>query len=169
MISSGSRSGVLPGSDLGHSFIVVGQNPLGQWLVVDNTDPNHVAGSGGGPIIVSEHTFDTSNKLYGQILDAKKAYVSRLTPVAQLAVAFASATFTSPTNVALAGTASDYVGVAGVEIFNGTTDLGAATLNAATGAGVFRPRLREGPIPPSAQSRRTRPATAPPQPVASQT
>jgi 20S proteasome alpha/beta subunit len=73
-------AGILAGSPAGHSFIVVGQNSQGQWEVIDNTDPNHVAGSGTGPITISEHTFNTANTLYSEVLDASTAYVSRLVP-----------------------------------------------------------------------------------------
>ena len=56
-------------------------------------------------------------------------------------VAFVAASFTGASVVSLSGTSSDNVGVAGVEIFNGTTDLGAATLDTATGAWSFSATL----------------------------
>jgi hypothetical protein len=58
-------------------------------------------------------------------------------------------TFNAPTvvrndQVGLSGVASDGVGVQSVEIFSGATDLGAATLNAATGAWTFSTILPYG-------------------------
>jgi hypothetical protein len=73
---------ILADSPHGFSFIVVGQNDLGQWLVIDTTNPHHQSGSGGGgakPIAIKEHTFDTVNPLYSEVLNADTAYVSRLT------------------------------------------------------------------------------------------
>jgi hypothetical protein len=56
-------------------------------------------------------------------------------------IATAAASFTSADVVTISGTSFDPVGVAGVEIFNGSTDLGAATLTGATGAWSFSTTL----------------------------
>lgn len=62
----------------GHSFIVVGKDAQGNWLVIDNTDPtNHIPGDT-GPIIVTEHAFNPSGTFGGEVLNADIAYVSRL-------------------------------------------------------------------------------------------
>ncbi len=60
------------------------------------------------------------------------------------AVSFAAASFSSGTVATLSGTSSDNVGVAGVEIFDGATDLGEATLDVATGAWSFTTTLAAG-------------------------
>jgi autotransporter passenger strand-loop-strand repeat protein/uncharacterized repeat protein (TIGR03803 family) len=59
-------------------------------------------------------------------------------------VAFVAASFTGASAVTLSGTSSDNINVAGVEIFNGTTDLGAATLDSATGTWTFSATLAPG-------------------------
>ena len=64
----------------GHSFVVVGKDPLtGEWIVIDNTDPSHVSGDY-SPVRVRAHTFgpENHNGLYAEIMAAKLAYVSRL-------------------------------------------------------------------------------------------
>ena len=67
-----------PKAPKGHSFVVVGQDADGNWLVIDNTDPTHVDGSD-APITISEpHTFKVPNKLYSEILGASTAYITRL-------------------------------------------------------------------------------------------
>lgn len=60
------------------------------------------------------------------------------------AVFFAKASFSSGTVVTLSGWAPYNGGVTGVEIFNGTTDLGAATLDEATGFWKFTTTLAAG-------------------------
>lgn len=69
----------LPADSAGHSFIVISEDSQGHWLVIDNTDPNHVQGVT-GPIIVTEHTFNgnPNNAFERDVLDANVAYVSRL-------------------------------------------------------------------------------------------
>lgn len=68
----------LPTDTAGHSFIVISKDSRGNWLVIDNTDPNHVAGTGAGPISVSEHTFNPAGQFGQEVLNADIAYVSRL-------------------------------------------------------------------------------------------
>ncbi|MET4176277.1 hypothetical protein ABIB99_007397 [Bradyrhizobium sp. LA6.1] len=62
----------------GHSFIVISKDGQGNWLVIDNTDPNHLAGSGAGPVMVSEHAFNPGGQFGREVLNADVAYVSRL-------------------------------------------------------------------------------------------
>ena len=54
------------------------------------------------------------------------------------------ALFTSGAAATMSGTAMDAVGVESVEIFNGTTDLGDATINAAQGTWTFATTLAAG-------------------------
>ncbi|MGO8798071.1 MAG: glycoside hydrolase family 113 [Roseiarcus sp.] len=60
------------------------------------------------------------------------------------AIAFAAPSFGADDAITLTGTASDSAGLQSVEIFNGTSDLGAATVDAASGAWSFPAALPAG-------------------------
>jgi Ca2+-binding RTX toxin-like protein/uncharacterized protein YxjI len=77
--------GVLSDLPSGHSFIVVDKDNQGHWIVIDNTDPLHglPGHTGDGPVVISAHTFNSSNNLYSHILNASLAYVSHLGSGAQ--------------------------------------------------------------------------------------
>jgi hypothetical protein len=60
------------------------------------------------------------------------------------AIVFSAPTFGAGDAITLTGTATDSAGVQSVELFDGTTDLGAAALNAATGAWSFSAALPAG-------------------------
>lgn len=72
-------SGVLNTDTAGHSFIVVSKNSQGQWVVIDNTDPDHIKGNL-APILISPHTFNAGTEFENQVLGAGTAYVSVLDP-----------------------------------------------------------------------------------------
>ena len=67
-----------------HSFVVVGKDIGGNWLVVDNTiDPADPAKSNStnGLITVTEHSFNPYSTTFGSlVLNPQIAYVSRLSP-----------------------------------------------------------------------------------------
>jgi uncharacterized repeat protein (TIGR03803 family) len=72
-------------------------------------------------------------------------FVTTPPPTAGFNVAFDDeALFTSGTAVTMSGTAADVFGVQSVEIFNGTTDLGDATINAAQGTWTLATTLAAG-------------------------
>lgn len=79
-----------------------------------------------------------ANQAFTTAGDGGAGTLISLTSVPPPAVSFDdSVTFRSPTAATLSGTATDAAGVAKVEIYEGTTDLGAATLFPATGAWTF--------------------------------